>query len=200
MDETSASEPDLIKRARNGDKAAFAGLVRRYQDYIYNAAVHMVGRWQDAEDLTQQVFLKAFRGISGFRQKSRFTTWLYSIMLNCVRSFWRRQDRAPHEVSLDSGGDADGSAPDPRGPSSDKPLNRLLSKERVQVVRDAIQQLDPNMKEVVVLRDIQGLSYREVATCLDLPLGTVKSRLARARRALRDEIARIFHESSVRQM
>jgi RNA polymerase sigma-70 factor (ECF subfamily) len=188
MEQTSVNEEELIERAKDGDSEAFAVLVRRHQDYVHNAVVHMVGRGQDAEDLTQEVFLKAFRGISGFRQNSRFTTWIYGIMLNCVRSFWRREGRGPEEVSLDAGGEEDCPSPEPAGRSDDKPLNRLLSKERVKLVREAIQRLDPDMKEVVVLRDLQDLTYKELSSCLDVPLGTVKSRLARARRALRDEI------------
>lgn len=182
------NESQLINRARNGDTEAFAELVREYQDYLHNAVVHMVGRGQDAEDLTQEVFLKAFRGISGFKQQSKFTTWLYGIMLNCVRSYWRRKGRGPGEVSLEGNRDEDCPRHEPQGDVKEQPVAQVLSKERIQIVRDAIQELDPDMKEVVVLRDLQGLTYKELAECLELPLGTVKSRLARARATLRDKI------------
>ncbi|MFW6457060.1 MAG: sigma-70 family RNA polymerase sigma factor [Planctomycetota bacterium] len=195
MNNTSANESDLIDRAKDGDREAFTVLVRRYQDYVHNAVVHMVGRGQDAEDLSQEVFLKAFRGISGFKQRSKFSTWLYGIMLNCVRSFWRRQGRGPDEVSLDAGGDPDCSAPDPKGASHERPLDHLLSKERVEIVRAAIHKLDPKRKEVIVLRDLQGLSYKELATCLEVPVGTIKSRLARARSALREKIEQVLGSS-----
>lgn len=194
MPEASHSDETLIERSRSGDTDAFAELVRRYQDYMHNAVVHLVGAGHDAEDLTQEVFMKAYRGLPGFQQRSQFSTWLYGIMLNCVRSHWRKKGRGPDLMSLEAGGHDDQSAPDPPARRTSRPEERVMQEERIEVVRRGIQQLPPDLREVVVLRDLQGMAYKELAQTLDLPLGTVKSRLARGRRALRDEIAPILAE------
>ena len=192
MDDASPSDEELIERSQSGDPEAFAGLVERYQDYMHNAVVHLVGPGHDADDLTQEVFMKAYRGLSGFQKRSRFSTWLYGIMLNCVRSHWRKKGRGPDVMSLEAGGEEDKSPPDPPARKQVRPDERMLQQERVKVVRASIRKLPHDLREVVVLRDLQGLAYREMAHTLDLPLGTVKSRLARGRRALRDEIAPIL--------
>jgi RNA polymerase sigma-70 factor (ECF subfamily) len=194
MHDDSPSEEELIARSQDGDTEGFAQLVDRYQDYMHNAIVHLVGPGADAEDLFQEVFMKAYRGIDGFRRRSRFSTWLYGIMLNCVRSHWRRAGRGPKVMSLEAGGEDESSAPDPADCSGTGPMEEVLKQERVEVVRRSIRRLRPNLREVLVLRDLQGLAYEELAETLDVPLGTVKSRLARARRALRDEIQPILGE------
>jgi RNA polymerase sigma-70 factor (ECF subfamily) len=192
MSEDAPSDDELIARSQRGDTRGFAQLVKRYQDYMHNAVVHLVGPGEDAEDLTQEVFMKAYRGIDGFKGRSRFSTWLYGIMLNCVRSHWRRQGRGPDVVSLEAGGDEDSSPPDPPDQSAAGPMQQVLRQERVEVVRRCIRKLSPTLREVLVLRDLQGLPYADLAESLDVPLGTVKSRLARARNALRDEIQPIL--------
>ncbi len=191
MDEVSCSDAELVRRTCRGESDAFALLVSRHQDYVYNAVVHLVGQGWDAEDLAQEVFLKAYRSIGGFRRKARFSTWLYGIMLNCVRSHWRRQGRRPRVVSLNPGVADDGPAPDPPSPQ-DGPLDQAVRSERVSFVRCCIAKLPEELREVIVLRDLEGLSYKELARSLSLPLGTVKSRLFRARRALRARIVPVM--------
>ena len=187
MGEAPCSDAELVVRTCSGDTDAFAVLVQRHQDYIYNAALHMVGSAQQAEDVAQEVFLKAFRGLRGFRQRAKFSTWLYGIMVNCVRSHWRRVRRRPDPVSLDGNPNTDNPSPDPASPDGG-PLSESVRREEVEMVRRAIAGLASGFREVIVLRDIEGLSYEELAQTLDVPLGTVKSRLFRARNALRGRI------------
>ena len=190
MVQTSCDDAELVVRTCRGDNDAFAELVARYQDYMHNTIGHMVGFGQDAEDLTQEVFLKAYRGLGGFRRRAQFSTWLYGIMLNCVRSYWRHKGRRPNVVSLDrsAGEDGDDPAPDPPSPT-DGPDGEVERSENVAMIRAAIGRLPEELREIVVMRDLQGMSYEDLALTLDLPLGTVKSRLARARSALKDAVA-----------
>lgn len=186
MTNGSYSESVLLDRAQRGDVEAYGELVLRNQDYIHNAVYHMVGSAEDAEDLTQEVFVKAFRAIGRFRRKSKFSTWLYGIMLNSVRNHWRRSRKV---LSLDAGVGDDGSLrPDPEA-DTEGPGELTIRRERVQIVRGAIGELDEDMREIIVLRDLQGLSYEELQEALDLPAGTVKSRLFRARAALKERLA-----------
>ncbi len=188
MEESSCDDMELVARTCGGETEAFAVLVSRHQDYIYNAVFHLIGAAQDVEDIAQEVFLKAFHGLSGFRRGSRFSTWLYGIMLNCVRTYWRTRKRRPSVASLGGHGHDGNPVPDPTSPQPG-PLTNSVQSERVELVRRAIGELERELREIIVLRDIEGLSYRELARVLRLPLGTVKSRLSRARSALRRKIA-----------
>jgi RNA polymerase sigma-70 factor (ECF subfamily) len=191
MEKASCSDADLVVQACGGETDAFALLVSRYKDRIYNAAVHLVGATEDAEDIAQDVFLKAFHGLKGFRRRAKFSTWLYGIMLNCVRSHWRSKGRRKAFVSLGGGDGEDGSMPDP--PSDQEgPVASSVRKETIEMVRRAIEALDGELKEMVVLRDLEGFTYEEMSEMLGLPLGTVKSRLFRARAVLKEEIGPVL--------
>ncbi|MFP4176284.1 MAG: RNA polymerase sigma factor [Candidatus Brocadiia bacterium] len=198
MTDSCDTDGKLIGRAVAGDQEAFGELVRRNKDYVYNAAVHLLGPTPEAEDVAQEVFVKACRGIDGFRGECSFSTWLYGIMLNCVRSRWRKQGRRPDVLSLEANGDEedDGFSPEPEDTDADGPEERLLREERRDLVRRAILRLPTQFREIVILRDLQDLSYRELSAALDIPLGTVKSRLARARDALREELVPVFMDLS----
>ena len=188
----SASDADLLRRARRGDVQAFGLLVGRYQDYVYNAACHLVGSAVEAEDISQDVFLRAYGNLARFEGRAKFSTWLYGIMLNAVRSHWRR--RAGHATfSLDDfdGDDEDSSRADPPD-AADGPPREAERREQVQSVRRAIGCLEPDLREILVLRDIQGLSYEELAEALSVPSGTVKSRLHRARQALKERLEPLY--------
>jgi len=187
MGKASPSDAELVTRACGGETQAFAMLIERHQDNMYNAIAHLMGSVQDAEDIAQEVFLSAFRNLRKFRREARFTTWLYGIMLNCVRTHWRRRRRRLDNVSLDAPAGEGGWHPDPPSPRAG-PLEESARREAVEVVRCAIASLDVELREVIVLRDVEGLSYEELAGALGLPLGTVKSRLFRARSALKDKI------------
>lgn len=186
MRDASPEEKDLLNRARDGDAEAFGELVERNQDYIYNAVFHLVGSGHDAEDIAQEVFVKAYAAIAGFKGKSKLSTWLYGIMLNTVRNFWRRQ-RSRGVLSMDADGRPDEPRPEPAA-GHDGPPEAALRGEQVRMVRAAINGLEQELREVIVLRDIQGFSYRDLAALIGLPAGTVKSRLHRARQALRERL------------
>jgi len=191
MDEASPSDVELIDRARDGEVEAFGDLVQRHQDYVYNAVCHLLGGRQDADDIAQDVFVQAYRGLGGFRGQSRFTTWLYRIMLNTVRTHWRRQrSRKAYALSPPNPDDEAPHSDPPAG--GDSPVEATMRGERVQAVQQAIAALDEDLREVVVLRDIRGLSYAELAETIGVPTGTVKSRLHRGRLALKEILEPLF--------
>ncbi|MGD2175731.1 MAG: sigma-70 family RNA polymerase sigma factor [Candidatus Brocadiaceae bacterium] len=191
MGEAPPSDADLVRLARQGEDQAFGDLVERHQDYIYNAVFHLVGSEKDAEDLAQEVFVRAYEGLGSFEGRAKFTTWVYGIMLNTVRSFWRRQGRRD-VVSLDLARD-DPDSPTPEPPADGEgPVRMAIRQEQVSVVRAAIAELEDDLREILVLRDIQGFTYDEMAETLAVPQGTVKSRLHRARQRLKDSLEEFF--------
>ncbi len=191
MSEAVPRDARLVERARDGDVEAFGLLVERNQDYVYNAVYHMTGGGADAEDIAQEVFMRAYDNIARFEGRSAFRTWLYGIMLNTVRSHWRRRDRR-RTVSLEGPGDEEGNPrPDPAW-DGDGPPRAATRGEQVEAVRAAIAALDEDSREILVLRDLQGLTYEELGEALALPAGTVKSRLHRARLALKEKLAPLY--------
>lgn len=184
------SDADLVDRARGGDVAAFGRLVERHQDYIYNAVYHLVGHEHDAEDIAQDVFVRAYSGLAGFEGRAKFSTWLYGIMLNSVRSHWRRERGRP-ALSLEGQDEDEDRDTDPPA-DADGPEALGMRREQVRLVRAAIAELDEELREIVVLRDIRGLSYEELSEALGLPDGTVKSRLHRARQLLKDKLEPLY--------
>ncbi len=193
MAEASPSDAELVRQARRGNVSAFGDLVQRHQDYIYNAVFHLVSDEQDAEDLAQEVFLRAYDGLESFRGEARFTTWVYGIMLNTVRSFWRRTRRRA-VVSLDRELNPE-EGPRPELPAeADGPQTQTMRREKVRMVRAAIAELEDDLREIIVMRDIQGLTYEELADAIGVPDGTVKSRLHRARGRLKDILEERYGE------
>ncbi len=181
----------MLARCRAGDATAFALLVRAYQDRVLNVCWRMCGRREDAEDLTQEAFVRAFQQIHRFEGKSQFYTWVYRIAVNLALSA-RRRSQFPRPASLDdesvrqSGPVSDGGFRRAVAPSDRGPVDAAAANESRAVVAAALEQLDPDHRAVVVLRDLDGLDYDEIAEILDIPRGTVKSRLHRGRAALRD--------------
>ena len=182
MAKAAPSDAELVQKAQAGQADAFGLLVERHQDYVYSSVCYLIGGGHDAEDIAQDVFVSAYRALRGFEGRARFTTWLYGIMLNSVRNYWRRQKRVT-VLSVDPA-EEDGNPGPQIAAKQDGPAEMSVRAERVSVVRDAIAGLDESLREIVVLRDIQGLSYEELADALELPDGTVKSRLYRARQQL----------------
>jgi RNA polymerase sigma-70 factor (ECF subfamily) len=187
----SSSPPDevidgLVARAREGDPQAFNALVARFQDGIYSLTLRMLGSSQPAEDATQETFIRAWRRIDTFRGGS-FRSWLFTIAANQARDELRRRRRRPAS-SLDQARD------DPDRADLDPPSDDPTAQEEVErlemraALERALQTLPDDWREVVVLSDIHGMDYREVAEATGLALGTVKSRLSRARSRLRDVI------------
>lgn len=177
-------EQASIRLAKEGDEQAFEALVTAYERKVYNYALRSTGNEQDAMDITQEVFLRVFRSLSGFKEESSFSTWLYRITFNICIDFSRKNaKRNENSLSLD-GEIADGKElelPDERH----APEAAYDRKELREEIAGAILRLSEQHREVLVMREISGLSYAEIAEVLELEEGTVKSRIARARENLR---------------
>ncbi len=188
MPQAHPADDDLVARARDGDVAAFGKLVERYQDALFNGISRMVGQREDAEDLAQEVFVKAFRSIRRFEGRSSFYTWLYSIAVNAVISHRRKLGarRRQDTFSLDAAGGDD--RPLDLADPADAPDVVSQQHELGERIERAIAQLDDDHRTIVVLRDIEGFDYETIGTMLGCPQGTVKSRLHRARLALREQL------------
>ncbi|HUU70455.1 MAG TPA: sigma-70 family RNA polymerase sigma factor [Planctomycetota bacterium] len=180
----------LIRRCRLGDSSAFGILVRKYQDPLFNGVYRMVGDYQDAADVVQDVFLKAYRAIDTFRGSAAFYTWLYTIAVNTCRSRGRslkaRKEHVP--LAAGTGGDPDDDPPSGNDPTDPEPLPSEVAETREEYCRaeEALQRLPHDSRMVVVLKDIEGRNYTEIAAMMQISLGTVKSRLFRAREKLRE--------------
>jgi len=173
-------DPDreLVERARAGERAAFDQLVARYQRRLLRLVLRLLRDPAEAEDVVQETFLKAYRALPRFRGEAAFYTWLYRIALNGARNaiLRRRQRSGPHGV-------APSQLPAPV-PEIGTPESMLLSKQVVQAIDAALEALPLELRTAVVLREIEGLSYEEIAQIMECPLGTVRSRIFRAREAI----------------
>jgi RNA polymerase sigma-70 factor, ECF subfamily len=176
----------LIERCLKGDQTAWETIVRLYWRKVFNIAYKFVGRHDEAEDLTQDVFLKLFKSIKTFDRRANFSTWLISVSRNlCIdhyRSVRREHDAVTHDIDVITLAQ----------PSTiDSPLAMLERRDRVALLRAALDKLAPSLRMAVMLRDIQELSYQEIAGRLGVPEGTVKSRINRGRTELARQIARL---------
>jgi len=179
---------DLVRKAQNEDLAAFEKLVNIYQQRIYSLSYQLVGNYADAQDLAQEVFIRAFRALAGFRNESDFGTWLHRITVNLWLNIKRRQN-AITTVSLDEPVPTqDGKVFRELAATSGNPEQSLEDKEFCRLVRVALDEMSLEHKAVLVLRDIEGYSYEEMAGILNCSLGTIKSRLNRARQILRKQV------------
>lgn len=177
-------EPDLVRRARAGEVAAFNVLVLRHQDAAYSLALRFLGSRQAAEDATQEAFERAYRNLANFRGE-RFRSWLLTIVANAARDELRRQRRRPQRSLDEARDDPDRATLDPTDPGPTPDAVAMQSELRAHLER-ALRELPEDWRLVVVMSDVHGLSYGEIATAVGVPEGTVKSRLSRARGRLRD--------------
>jgi RNA polymerase sigma-70 factor (ECF subfamily) len=185
----------FVARCREGDTEAFATLVRRHQKKMLNVAFRMIGEYDEACDVVQEAFLSAYRAIGKFRGDARFSTWLCGIVLNHSRSHIKRKAARSRleAASLDDPVESKyGRYPNEPHCREESIVDRLEKQERDEKVQDCIGALDGEQREVLVLRDIQGFSYEEIGVLLQLPEGTVKSRLFRARNALKDGLLKVM--------
>lgn len=188
----AATETQFIERLKRGDAAAFEDLVAERSGEIYGLLYRLTENTEEARDLTQETFLRAFQSINQFRGDADLRTWIYRIAINQARNRWRwwRRRRRDSTVSLDSNGER-GSKPLTNSLPADRgntPEQNTLAHERERVLRTALLTLGRVYREAVILRDIEGLSYEEVAATLRISIGTVKSRLARGRSELRRKL------------
>lgn len=186
---TREEELAIVERVLGGDVNAFEALVLSYEKNVYNLALRMVKNAEDASDITQDAFVKAYSSLASFRGESKFSVWLYRIVSNTCLDFLRSRSRRP-AVSLyvdnDEGEEAELDIPDV-SQSPEELLERRLTRESVRRGLDA---LSTEYRQILLLREIQGLSYEEIAETLSMELGTVKSRIFRARKKLCDFLLR----------
>ena len=189
LNPSAAAPPEidsLIERCLKGDQRAWDDIVRLYWRKVFNVAYKFVGRQDEAEDLTQDIFLKLFKSLKTFDRRANFSTWLISVSRNlCIdhyRSMRREHDVVTHDVDVVTLA---------RPSASDSPQAALEQRDRVALLRAALDKLAPSLRTAVMLRDIQELSYQEIAEKLGVPEGTVKSRINRGRAELSRQIARL---------
>ncbi len=178
-----------IRECRSGNAEAFGSIVRKYQDRIFNLSYRLLSDFEEARDMTQATFIKAFESLDRFKGASAFYTWLYRIALNMALDARKAKSRRPRMIVEELDELAVGSSRSRLGnPEPVAPVGRLISEEQLKRIVGAIDELDDAHRTVVVLRDIEGLDYRGIADVTELPIGTIKSRLHRARLMLRDKL------------
>ena len=183
----SVTDQELIERVKKGEKAAYDLLVLKYQQRIINLVSRFVRNHSDALDVTQEAFIKAYRALPNFRGESAFYTWLYRIAVNTAKNYLAQQSRRPNESDHDvseieqiEGSDA--------LKEQATPENLLLRDELQATVLKAIENLPEDLRSAIMLREVEGLSYEEIATVMECPIGTVRSRIFRAREAIDNEM------------
>ncbi len=182
----SISDADYVQKLQSGQTNAFEALIRRHEKTIFNLVYRMLGDYDEAAETSQEVFLSAYRAIGTFRGDANFSTWLYRIALNHAST--RRKSlnlRHQRNVSIDN--------TEPMRDPQPGPAESLEKKEIRDTVQRALSTLSEDDAAVILLRDLQDIPYDEVALVLDVPVGTVKSRLHRARQALKSELASYFY-------
>ncbi len=180
---TASQEAEIVRRVLEGDADAFGAIVDEYQKNVYNLALRMTGNPEDAQDMSQEAFIKAFNSLASFRGDSKLSVWLYRIVSNVCLDFLRsRKRRQTVSLNMDDGegGTSELEIPD-LSAMPEEELNRRLTRE---AVRKGLLSLPEDQREILLLREIEGLSYDEISQALGLEAGTVKSRILRARKRL----------------
>jgi RNA polymerase sigma-70 factor (ECF subfamily) len=180
---TKSSDQLLVERVQQGDRSAFDILVAKYQHKVAKLVMRYVRDHAEALDVTQEAFLKAYRALPGFRGDSAFYTWLYRIAINTAKNYLVAAKRRPLDYDLDL------QNPDQyelhgRLSDSDTPEGALLSEEIRETVNQAIEALPVDLRTAIMLRELEGMSYEEIAAAMECPVGTVRSRIFRAREAI----------------
>jgi len=190
----SDDDKDAVKECVQGNRDAFDLLVEKYYKRIYNLAYRFVGDSEEASDLAQEIFAAAYQNLKKFRGDAKFSTWLFQIATNRGKNRFKYLKRRGYFASRgqpdrdDDRNDVQRTIPD----HSTNPETLLASKQMQKIVQDAINELDPDHKEIVILRDIEGFSYDEIARILGLPEGTTKSRLHRARMVVKEKLKKVL--------
>ncbi|HEY2037075.1 MAG TPA: RNA polymerase sigma factor RpoE [Steroidobacteraceae bacterium] len=190
----SADESDLslVRRVQRGDKGAFDALVLKYQHKLVKLVMRYVRNPAEAEDIAQEAFIKAYRALPQFRGDSAFYTWLYRIAINTAKNAVVSRDRSPVEYDLDRSNTDESYDMQGRMKDSETPEGLVLTDEIRSTVNAAIDALPEDLRTAIVLRELEGLSYEEIAAAMACPVGTVRSRIFRAREAIDRRLREIF--------
>jgi len=192
QEDSDEADAALVRAARGGDGHAFETLIRKYEKFVYRTAYYACGNEEDAADLTQEILLKIWHGLPSYQGNSRFLTWLVRVARNTCCDYVRKQQRSLPTQPLDilAGADDDAPRTEVHDPSPDAdPHGVYTRRENTERIRDAMTRLSEEHRMMIVMRDINGDSYETIAAALGLEVGTVKSRLSRARKRLRDLLA-----------
>jgi RNA polymerase sigma-70 factor (ECF subfamily) len=181
---TGMDEKELIRLAQNGSREAFSTLVQAYKNKVFSLAMSLTGNRETADDLSQEVFIKAYLAIPKFRFRSEFGTWLYRIAVNRIKDYLRKASRRK-EVSLEAIGEQEGILVG----DQESREREAVEERRRRLVHEVLRELPPKQQIILSLRDIQGYSYEEIARILKISAGTVDSRLFRARMMVRKRLA-----------
>jgi RNA polymerase sigma-70 factor (ECF subfamily) len=188
----------LVRRCASGDTAAWEEIVQRFHRRIYNICYRFAGSAEDAQDLTQEVFIKVYRTVSSFDgDKASFNTWVTTVTRNLLVDHFRkkRNDRATDSIDATQGADEEGPTLAERlSDGAPGPHVHVERRERREMVHRALQQISPELREAVILRDLQDMDYREIAQVLKVPEGTVKSRINRGRAELARLLQRTYRQ------
>jgi RNA polymerase sigma-70 factor (ECF subfamily) len=189
---TEESDLVLVKRVQRGDKAAFDLLVRKYQHKVVKLVLRYVRNPAEAEDIAQEAFIKAYRALPQFRGDSAFYTWMYRIAINTAKNSLASRDRSPIAYDLDLTDPEESHSVQTKLQDPDTPEGMALTEEIRGIVNSAIEGLPEELKTAIVLRELDGLSYEEIAAAMECPVGTVRSRIFRAREAIDKRLREVF--------
>jgi RNA polymerase sigma-70 factor, ECF subfamily len=187
-----ASDLSLVQRVQHGDRGAFDVLVLKYQHKVVKLVMRYVRNPAEAEDIAQDAFIKAYRALPQFRGDSAFYTWLYRIAINTAKNAVVARDRNPVDFDLDMTNNEESYEMQGRLKDSETPEALVLTDEIRTTVNAAIANLPDDLRTAIVLRELEGLSYEEIAATMDCPVGTVRSRIFRAREAIDSRLREVF--------
>ena len=185
---TGDSDGPLVQRVRAGDNEAFELLVVKYQERIFRLMRRLLGNRDQVEDLAQEVFIRAYRSLGSFKGESSFYTWLYKIALNTCRNYYRSMGRRPEGSVVESESILDNIESNRVNPEKE-----AFRTEFWDTVKGSLHELPPEQREAIVLCDLEGLSYEEMSNVIGIPVGTVRSRVFRGRRALQQRLEPYLH-------
>jgi RNA polymerase sigma-70 factor (ECF subfamily) len=192
VSEADTSDLSLVRRVQRGDKGAFDALVLKYQHKVVKLVMRYVRNPAEAEDVAQEAFIKAYRALPQFRGDSAFYTWLYRIAINTAKNAVVSRDRSPVEFDLDSQNSDESYDMQSRLKDSETPEGLVLTDEIRGTVNAAIDALPEDLRTAIVLRELEGLSYEEIAAAMGCPVGTVRSRIFRARESIDRQLREVF--------
>jgi RNA polymerase sigma-70 factor (ECF subfamily) len=186
----------LVERVQKGDKRAFDLLVRKYQHKVVGVISRYISDWSECQDVAQETFIRAYRAIAAFRGDSQFYTWIYKIATNTAKNHLVSQGRRPptDDIAIDDAVLLDGGT---RLKDGATPERELMRQEIEQTVFDTVEQLPEDLKIAITLREVDGLSYEEIAETMNCPIGTVRSRIFRARDAIDQKLRPLLGDAKV---